>query len=154
MRPGDAGWAHAKWAFKTTAFSDEGILSFCLPALIFYGGSLLKEQILVANDSAPSYTQAFVAMTADDHLVKLHLTSANYMTTAIRTELPASHALRRLLKVSATTRTSHNEAQWGVRVVTLTRLLPPQALRLPHHRHQLRRGLAGLCIRGRAAIRH
>jgi hypothetical protein len=63
VRPGDAGWAHAKWAFKTTAF---------------------------------------VAMTADDHLVKLHLISANYMTTAIRTELPASHALRRLLKVSAT----------------------------------------------------
>ena len=45
VRPGDAGWAHAKWAFKTTAFSDEGILSFCLPALILYGGSLLKEHI-------------------------------------------------------------------------------------------------------------
>lgn len=31
---------------------------------------------------------AFVAMTADDHLVKLHLISANYMTTAIRKKLP------------------------------------------------------------------
>jgi hypothetical protein len=35
---------------------DEGLLSFCLPILILYGDSLLEEQILVTNDSAPSYT--------------------------------------------------------------------------------------------------
>ena len=42
-----------------TAFSDEGILSFCLPIPILYRDSLLKEQILVTNGSAPSYTQVF-----------------------------------------------------------------------------------------------
>jgi hypothetical protein len=33
-------------------------LSFCLPILILYGDFLLDEQIVVTNDSAPSYVQA------------------------------------------------------------------------------------------------
>ena len=37
---------------------DEGLLSFCLPILILYGDFLLDEQIVVTNDSAPSYVQA------------------------------------------------------------------------------------------------
>jgi hypothetical protein len=37
---------------------DEGLLSFCLPILILYRDFLLDEQIVVTNDSAPSYVQA------------------------------------------------------------------------------------------------
>ena len=38
-----------------TVFVDEGLLSFCLPILILYGDFPLEEQIVVTNDSAPSY---------------------------------------------------------------------------------------------------
>ena len=34
---------------------DEGIVPLCLTILILYGDFLLEEQILVKNDSAPSY---------------------------------------------------------------------------------------------------
>ena len=43
---------------EAVAATDEGILSFCLPIIILYGDSPLKEQVLVSNSSAPSYTQA------------------------------------------------------------------------------------------------
>ena len=37
---------------------DEGLLPFCTPIIILYGDSLLEEEIVVTNDSAPSYPQA------------------------------------------------------------------------------------------------
>ena len=35
-----------------------GYLSFCFPILDLYGDFILEEQIVVKNDSAPSYVQA------------------------------------------------------------------------------------------------
>ena len=53
----DRPWASRRFASGPTSRPglDEGLLSFCLPILILYGDSLLEEQILVTNESAPSY---------------------------------------------------------------------------------------------------
>jgi hypothetical protein len=71
---------------RASAIIDEGLFSLCLPILILYRDSLLEEQIVVTNDSAPSYITG-----AGDHRLPARAAALALDVKAILTPPCVSH---------------------------------------------------------------